>query len=453
MSEFTPFLGVSISETRDAVNKTTNEAITSNILDITGGSGCGWGWRRVPHIEGNGSARQNDDDDDDRTSTRGRITTTTRITPRPSTTLRSSTRTSTSTSRRISSTPSPSPSRTASETSSTESTTTTESATETTGTATESQTSSSGTESPTPTESTPTEQQPATGRGGNSISAGTAAGIAAGAVGGLAILGLVLFLLWRKRQGGIRGAVVTADYPDTMGMVDNNNNNNNQPPPSGPSTDRSLSLPREDSYFASDGVSPAAMPMMNNSRSSFFPDQQYPALASPGRWENSQQRSMSMSQYYQANNNNKTLTLPSPAAAAFGQVSPMSTNTFYRHSSLPQVSPYYPGAERGEAPPPRLQGGERDSALSSPSLPQFMIPGGAANGTRSRTMSYTSVSQYSSATGDMGLGTLTADDPLHQPPPVPPLPLIGTNNTITRPGPGTGDLADPPLSPLRRNPS
>ncbi|KAK4165642.1 hypothetical protein QBC43DRAFT_299456 [Cladorrhinum sp. PSN259] len=57
-------------------------------------------------------------------------------------------------------------------------------------------------------------------KGGGGISAGTAAGIAAGAVAGLALIGLILFLVYRRRKGPIRGAVVTADYPDDMGMVE-----------------------------------------------------------------------------------------------------------------------------------------------------------------------------------------------------------------------------------------
>ncbi|KAH6617162.1 hypothetical protein F5144DRAFT_633433 [Chaetomium tenue] len=51
----------------------------------------------------------------------------------------------------------------------------------------------------------------------NSLSPGTAAGITAAAVAGVAIIAAIAFLLWRRRQGGIRGAVVTGDYPRSMG--------------------------------------------------------------------------------------------------------------------------------------------------------------------------------------------------------------------------------------------
>ncbi|KAK3991502.1 hypothetical protein QBC44DRAFT_306614 [Cladorrhinum sp. PSN332] len=86
-------------------------------------------------------------------------------------------------------------------------------------------TTESPSESPTQTESsTPIEEtslESAEDENDSSgISAGTAAGIAAGAVAGLALIGLVLFLIWRRKQGPIRGAVVTADYPDDMRMVD-----------------------------------------------------------------------------------------------------------------------------------------------------------------------------------------------------------------------------------------
>ncbi|KAH6842672.1 hypothetical protein B0I37DRAFT_201386 [Chaetomium sp. MPI-CAGE-AT-0009] len=72
---------------------------------------------------------------------------------------------------------------------------------------------------PSPTSPTSTndadQSQTQTSSGG--LSAGAAAGITAAAVAGVAIIAAVVFLVWRRRQGGIRGAVVTADYPRGMG--------------------------------------------------------------------------------------------------------------------------------------------------------------------------------------------------------------------------------------------
>ncbi|KAK4145610.1 uncharacterized protein C8A04DRAFT_26608 [Dichotomopilus funicola] len=49
------------------------------------------------------------------------------------------------------------------------------------------------------------------------LSAGAAAGITAAALIGVALLGVFAFLAWRRRQGGIRGAVVTTGYPREVG--------------------------------------------------------------------------------------------------------------------------------------------------------------------------------------------------------------------------------------------
>ncbi|KAK4033295.1 hypothetical protein C8A01DRAFT_40238 [Parachaetomium inaequale] len=59
-------------------------------------------------------------------------------------------------------------------------------------------------------------QQPPAAAGTTGLSAGAAAGITAAAVACAAILAAVAFLFWRRRQGGIRGAVVTGDYPRGM---------------------------------------------------------------------------------------------------------------------------------------------------------------------------------------------------------------------------------------------
>ncbi|KAL2187143.1 hypothetical protein L209DRAFT_659194, partial [Thermothelomyces heterothallicus CBS 203.75] len=51
------------------------------------------------------------------------------------------------------------------------------------------------------------------GNHGTGLSAGAAAGITAAAVASAALITAATFFLWRRRQGGIRGAVITADYP------------------------------------------------------------------------------------------------------------------------------------------------------------------------------------------------------------------------------------------------
>ncbi|KAL2149250.1 hypothetical protein VTH82DRAFT_8598 [Thermothelomyces myriococcoides] len=45
------------------------------------------------------------------------------------------------------------------------------------------------------------------------LSAGAAAGITAVAIASAALIAAAAFFLWRRRQGGIRGAIITADYP------------------------------------------------------------------------------------------------------------------------------------------------------------------------------------------------------------------------------------------------
>ncbi|KAK3942683.1 hypothetical protein QBC46DRAFT_425858 [Diplogelasinospora grovesii] len=75
--------------------------------------------------------------------------------------------------------------------------------------------SSSSSSSSTPSSSSSGAAAAAAGHssGGGGLGAGAAAGIAAGAVAGLALTAAVVFLLWRRKQGGARGAVITADYP------------------------------------------------------------------------------------------------------------------------------------------------------------------------------------------------------------------------------------------------
>ncbi|KAK0702934.1 hypothetical protein B0T21DRAFT_109377 [Apiosordaria backusii] len=140
-------------------------------------------------------------------------------------------------------------------------------------TTTEAETTSSA--SPSATESSVPASEEASG-----LSPGTAAGIAAGAVAGVALIGLLIFFLWRKKQGGIRGAVVTADYPDTMNMVDTKGQQ--YPEPTLPDVSRNGSL-NDDPYFAGvkDEFAFAVAGPTTRRQSSFSPSQVGMAMSSP----------------------------------------------------------------------------------------------------------------------------------------------------------------------------
>ncbi|KAK4225744.1 hypothetical protein QBC38DRAFT_253099 [Podospora fimiseda] len=348
---------------------------------------------------------------------------------------------------------------------------------------------SSSTESPSPTESeavessTPAEpsedDDPSKSESESSggIPAGTAAGIAAGAVAGLALIGLIIFFIYRKKQGPIRGAVVTADYPDDMMMVEKDMNGGGGDAPSLPdiaglegqhtSWGAAAIVPGGQAYTASpqqqqqpgyispppqqqqfapqpggqayttsspshqpgyispperkltaEGL-PVGMAMSAGEYHSYNPQRSQPQTQPVSPLEERRRASSArpVSAYLQG--------YPSPGNPPILPVSPMSTYYPDRQSSVPplplptpqgpaQISAYYPGANN----PPLAE--------SSPShLPQFMIPGG----TRSGVMSYSS--QYTSGGGIVDDGV-----------PAPPFPSM----------PVMENAGEPPLSPLRRNP-
>ncbi|CAP66475.1 uncharacterized protein PODANS_4_3519 [Podospora anserina S mat+] len=182
------------------------------------------------------------------------------------------------TTRLSSRTPSPSSTTEDDDTTKTDDTQTTTSAVETSTTLSATETTSpaasaspSATESPLP----PSEE-------GSGLSPGTAAGIAAGAVAAVALIALIIFLLWRKKKGGIRGAVVTADYPDTMNMVDNTKPQQYpEPTLPGDLSSRNGSATNDDPFFHKDEYAFAAAGARR--QSSFSPSQVGVAVGgSPG---------------------------------------------------------------------------------------------------------------------------------------------------------------------------
>ncbi|KAK4199270.1 hypothetical protein QBC40DRAFT_203115 [Triangularia verruculosa] len=325
------------------------------------------------------------------------------------------------------------------------------------------------------------------------LSPGTAAGIAAGAVAGVAIIGLIAFLLWRRKKGGIRGAVVTADYPDTMNMVDAKGNQ--YPEPTLPNLDgsgRNGSL-TNDPFFpgAKDefGFVPAGG--MARRQSSFSPSQVGMAMTSPGQQQQygayqpppqdeqqfvfvgqqmvspgqQQQQQFDFTQaspgqpqqqfayapaqahlaanqqYYQQQQQQFGGDVNASSAVPYRPVSAVTAYPSPGHPILP-VSPLTPHRQSigmGSQPspyypphpsqPPHPPQGAEN--VVSPNLPNFMIPGG----NRTRAMSFSAATAQYEGGGSVG-GEGVAFPP---PPPVPTMPAAVA-------------LTSSPLSPLRRNP-
>ncbi|KAK4643222.1 hypothetical protein QC761_403519 [Podospora bellae-mahoneyi] len=368
------------------------------------------------------------------------------------------------TTRLSSRTPSPSSTTEDDDTTKTDDTQTTTSAVETSTTLSATETTSpaasaspSATEPPLP----PSEE-------GSGLSPGTAAGIAAGAVAAVALIALIIFLLWRKKKGGIRGAVVTADYPDTMNMVDNTKPQQYpEPTLPGDLSSRNGSVTNDDPFFHKDEYAFAAAGARRQSSFSpsqvgvavggspggqgqgqygaYLPPQQQQHIAfaqtSPGQPQ--QQFAYAPNQgYYQQQQQQQYI--PSSQGGDLGAngvpYRPVSAFTAYPspgHPILPvspltphrqslgmasQASPYYPPHPSQPSRPP--QGPEN---VASPNLPNFMIPGGI----KSRAMSFSaSQPQYEGE---------ARQEWAAPPPPVPAMPTAVA-------------LTSPPLSPLRRNP-
>ncbi|KAK4155623.1 hypothetical protein C8A00DRAFT_31572 [Chaetomidium leptoderma] len=95
-------------------------------------------------------------------------------------------------------------------------------------------TTDSSTPTLSPSETSPPDGPKPGGGGGGGLSAGAAAGIAAAAVACVAIIAAIAFVFWRRRQGGIRGAVVTGEYPQGMAHMDSREPKLPLPPSPGP---------------------------------------------------------------------------------------------------------------------------------------------------------------------------------------------------------------------------
>jgi len=227
---------------------------------------------------------------------------------------------------------------------------------------------------------------------GTGLSAGTAAGIAAGAVACVAILAAAAFLLWRRRQGGIRGAVITADYPQGLENMENQEPKlPHAPPPESEGGSRNGYGETAGKYYPPPWVEeqdlgegagrngrgvnqggfriPPAGTMPGDPR--FEVRAEYPS-----RHQQDRQPSWLGGDLGEARPVSALTTYPSPGPAL-----PVSPMTPYRPdssifltagqrppSSHPRVSSYYPGRTNSD-------------------LPTFLIPGG----NRARAMSFSSV--------------------------------------------------------------
>ncbi|KAK4248079.1 hypothetical protein C7999DRAFT_13945 [Corynascus novoguineensis] len=227
---------------------------------------------------------------------------------------------------------------------------------------------------------------------GTGLSAGTAAGIAAGAVACVAILAAAAFLLWRRRQGGIRGAVITADYPQGLENMESQEPKlPHAPPPALEGGSGNGYRGTAGKYYPPPWVEEqdlgegAGRNGRGSNQGGFIIP---PAGTMPGdpRFEVRAEYPLQQHQYRQpswlggdlgeARPVSALTTCPSPGPAL-----PVSPMTPYRPdssifltagqrppSSHPRVSSYYPGRTNSD-------------------LPTFLIPGG----NRARAMSFSSV--------------------------------------------------------------
>ncbi|KAK3303161.1 uncharacterized protein B0T15DRAFT_265237 [Chaetomium strumarium] len=236
------------------------------------------------------------------------------------------------------------------------------------------------------------------------LSAGTAAGIAAGAVAGIAIIAAIAFLLWRRSQGGIRGAVVTAEYPRSMADM--------PPPPGQDMEGAATGVGRDGPFYLGIGnggtyaerSSSAGGGGGGGSGEALF--RIPPAGTMPG------QPGFEQSDYFQSPQQRQQLE-----GGDLGEQRPVSEFTTYPSPGQPvlpvsPMTPYRPDS----IPAGQLQGQETQSRASvsypgfgSPELPTYMIPGGD----RSRAMSFSSLSRISFG------GPHTAELVGSPPPPIP----------------------------------
>lgn len=277
--------------------------------------------------------------------------------------------------------------------------------------------SSSPTSSETATElssspsQSPEHQQSTQPKGG--LSAGAAAGIAAGAVALLAIIAAVAFLLWRRRQGGIRGAVVTADYPQGMARDGGATSGGEELPKlsssASPSMERSMEMGmgvaspgmvgaemgKDDPFYP--GMEDVDLEGGNNSGGRGVVSTAFmipPAGTGPG--------DPGYDQYYQQQQQQQQRRRQTQWATA-GDPRPVSAFTAYPSPGLPvlpvsPLTPYFPDESQRQVssyygPVPNSMPGRESTGGaemgSSPGMPNYLIPGG----NKSRAMSFSSVSR------------------------------------------------------------
>ncbi|KAL2172687.1 hypothetical protein VTG60DRAFT_4133 [Thermothelomyces hinnuleus] len=237
------------------------------------------------------------------------------------------------------------------------------------------------------------------------LSAGAAAGIAAAAVASAALITAAAFFLWRRRQGGIRGAVITADYPRGLEDVQRQGPNLPVVPPPAESgggiggqigyeaaEGRYYPPPWLEEHDLGEGPESSAVTGSGGSRREIGQSgfRIPPAGAMPGdpgfdipgdypRQQSQQhqghQQSRSGGDLGEARPVSALTTCSSP-----GAVLPVSPMTPYRPESSVFLTP-------GQYPQSRSQVSSYYPDQSSPDLPTFLIPGG----NKARAVSFSSV--------------------------------------------------------------
>ncbi|KAK4126939.1 hypothetical protein N657DRAFT_181440 [Parathielavia appendiculata] len=216
------------------------------------------------------------------------------------------------------------------------------------------------------------------------LSAGAAAGIAAGAVAFVAIIAAAAFLLWRRRQGGIRGAVVTADYP--QGMSSMSDAEPKMPPPAAGEDGPNEINPETESRDVVEERRPSSMTAApSETRYKIPPAGTLPG--EPGVEHSGKEYPQQQQQWLQEGNLGEARPV-----SAFGTyplspgqpVLPVSPMTPYRPESSILMAGQRPTSLQSRAP------SYHPDMCSSPELPAYMIPGG----NKSRAISFSSVAHF-----------------------------------------------------------
>lgn len=281
------------------------------------------------------------------------------------------------------------------------------------------------------------------GNHGTGLSAGAAAGITAAAVASAALITAATFFLWRRRQGGIRGAVITADYPRGLEDVQGQGPNLPVVPPPAESgggiggqigydaaegryypppwlEEHDLGKGRESSAVTGSGGSrreigqsgfriPPAGTMPGD-----------PGFDIPGEYPPQQ------SQQYQGHQQSRSggdLGEARPVSALTtcsspGTVLPVSPMTPYRPESSVFLTP-------GQYPQSRSQISSYYPDQSSLDLPTFLIPGG----NKARAVSFSSVAHVG---GGPRVPELVASPPPPPPPQVTSVMIVIEEHSPTR---------------------